>query len=206
MGMFATLGILGGSGAYVMSSRINIKKGVIMKNQVMILLTLIFGLMASNVQAIVCSNQLQEIYHHKNGANHCLEIAYLLLLFTSEFPESAYSPQDKLLANGMHQLTFTFENASAGYNLLKRVQACKGDGYMINLHAHGKNLVLVIMYDPNRIDVRYDRYIDLDLRKGFIVRFFDHTLLSTINNKESYILQTAAMGMYHAFSPIRLLV
>ncbi len=168
---------------------------------------LVFGCMTSNMQAAaICSNQLQEIYHHKNGDNHCLEIAYLLLLFTSEFPESAYSPQDKLLANGMHQLTFTFENASAGYNLLKRVQACQGDGYMINLHAHQNSLVLVIVYDPNKIEVRYDSYTDLDLRKGFIVRFFDRTLLSRINNKESYILQTAAMDMYHAFNPIRLLV
>jgi hypothetical protein len=176
-----------------------------MKKCLMIWLVLVFGCMGSSVQAMVC-NQLQEIYHHKNGANHCLEIAYVLLLFAGEFPESAYSPQDKMLANGMHQLTFTFENASAGYNLLKRVQACRGDGYMINLHAHNKSLVLVVVYDPQKIDVRYDSYTDLDLRKGFIIRFFDHALLSKINNKESYILQTAAMSMYQTFSPIRLLV
>lgn len=177
-----------------------------MKKHVVILLTLVFGCIANNAQAVGCSNQLQEIYHHKNGAHHCLELAYVLLLFTSEFPESAYSPQDKLLANGMHQLTFTFENASAGYNLLKRVCACRGEGYVINLHAHQNSLVFVVVYDPNKIEVRYDSYTDLDLRKGFIVRFFDHTVLRKMNNKESYILQTAAVGVYHVFSPMRLLV
>jgi len=177
-----------------------------MKKCLILCLVIVCGFVGSTVQAVMVTNQLQELYHHKNDNTHCLEIAYLLLLFTREPGERAFMPQDKVLTNGMHQLTFIFEQASAGYNLLKRVKACMGDGYMITLDAQDKNLVLVIMYDPNKIEINYGSYTDLDLRKGFIIRFFDHRLLSHLSNKESYILQTAAMGVYHAFNPIHLLV
>ncbi len=173
----------------------------------MIWLVLLCGFMGNMVHAAaVCSNQLQELYHHKNDNTHCLEIGYLLLLFTFEPQERAYMTQHTVLSNGMNQLTFIFEHASAGYNLLKRAQSCMSNGYRFTLKAHDNNLELVIVYDPRKIEVHHSSYTDLDLRRGFIIRFFDHELLNCINNKESYILQTAALGLSYPFNPIHLLV
>lgn len=180
-------------------------EGMSMKN-VLIWVIIVCGGVGSAVQAATQANQLQELYYSKNDHKNCLEIASVLLLFTCKPQAAAFKPPHKVLPDGMHQIMFTFDNASAGHNLLKRVKECVGDGYTIALNAQDKNLVLVVIYDPKKIEVKHGSYTDLDMRKGFIIRFFDRALLTHINNKESYILQTASMGMCNSTRPMRLLV
>lgn len=198
MGKFEAFSVLGGPSTHVSNSNMLTGGTSMKKNIVWLVLVLFSSVVAHAIPAQCAPNQLQEIYFQKNHdqqkhVDHCLEVGYTLLLFGREVEKSAFMPRRNTLSNGMHQLVFTFNNAYTGYNTYKKFKECCSDGYTITLKPHDKSLVLIVTYDPHIIDVRYDSYTDLDLRKGFIVRFYDAHLLRHMNNKESYILQTAAI-------------
>jgi len=160
----------------------------------------------STLQICAVTNTVQEIYHQKNNDKNCLEIAHIVLFFARDPQGITLEPRHKVLAHGMHKLTFIFDNTHAVREILNKVNPSKGDGYTIQFDAQNKNLMLVITYDPKKVEVSYGDYTTLDMKKGYIIRFFDHTMLSKISNKESYILQTAASEIYQSMSLDKLLV
>lgn len=169
-------------------------------------LVMVASVMGSDIHAQPVANNVQEIYHQTNKDTNGLEIAHIILFFARDPHGISLEPKQQMLANGMHQLTFVFDNTHAVRDVLNNVNPNKGDGYTIQFDAQNKNLRLVVTYDPKKVDVRYGDYSTLDMKKGLIIRFFDHTMLSKISNKESYILQTAALGMCQDINSIRLLV
>jgi len=160
----------------------------------------------TTLQVSAVANTVQEVYHQKNNDKNCLEIAHMVLFFARDPQGISLEPRHKVLSNGMHKLTFIFDNTHAVREVLNKVNPSKGDGYTIQFDAQNKNLVLVVTYDPKKIEVSYGDYTTLDMKKGYIIRFFDHTLLSKMSNKESYILQTAASGIYWGTSSHKLLI
>lgn len=162
--------------------------------------------MVSKLHALPMANNVQEIYHQKNEDKNGLEIAHMVLFFARDPQGISLEPKHQVLSQGMHQLTFVFDNTQVVREMLNNINLSKSDGYMIQFDVQNKNLRLVVTYDPKKVDVRYGDYTTLDMKKGFIIRFFDHNVLSQINNKESYILQTAASEIYQDANPIRLLV
>jgi len=168
-------------------------------------LVIVFGVVGTTMHALTMTNQVQGIYHQKNNEKNCLEIGHMLLIFAREPQGISLAPQRQILSNGMNQLTFTCDNTYAGNDLLKKSNVSVSNMYTIQFEAQDKKLLIVITYDPKKVQVQYAPYTALDMRKGYVIRFFDCTILSHINNRESYILQTAAMGKYNS-SPIRLIV
>ncbi len=158
-------------------------------------LVLVVGCIARDVQALTVVNNVQEIYHQKNKNENSLEIAHILLFFARDPQGITLEPQHTVLSNGMHQLTFVFDSTHVVRDVLNRVNPSKGEGYTIQFNVQNKNLMLVVTYDPKKVAVRYGDYSTLDMKKGYVIRFFDNQVLNQINNKESYILQTAALGI-----------
>ncbi len=146
-------------------------------------------------------NHLNKVYHHKGAPAHLtdqdltIEFGNLVFYFS-------HDPMVNLLPTAhkkeVHEKTFFFPmmklSSKEVKKMVRTINAEQNGAYQIQIEEAEKpikGIKLTINYDPEKVDIQYDRFESISMQKGLVFRFFNKALLKKMSGKSKAMLRTA---------------
>lgn len=139
-------------------------------------------------------NQVSKVFHHRGVQAAALELGNVVVYFTATSQVHEQSSSD---TNHHRQVTFTFPNTALSANAQAMINALAqhdSNLYSVRFTAVGNERVtMTVSFDPRKIQLEYEEFESISMKKGLVFRFFDKELLSRISGQNAAILQTVSL-------------
>ena len=143
-------------------------------------------------------SQLDKIFHHKSNSGPSVELGSVIFYFSKNPKVNSLSKRKTPSGQFIH--TFFFPSVQVKNRSVKQMidvfNATRGQGspYRVSVAVVEKpnpGIRFVITYDENKVNVAYDTFESIGLKKGVIFRLYNKELLNKLKKQSSPIMRMA---------------
>lgn len=167
-----------------------------------------FLMFVFNVSGVAATNQLNKIFHHKNGTADKqgilpnIELGSVVFYF-AQCPQVLPIQQVQTLAD-IEEKSFVFDavgiQSTEARSMMQTLNASKGNLYTVKIEeVKGTKpaIKFLISFNPKKVDLSYEMFDSIGAQKGVVFKFLNKELVHKLEAK----LNKPILNVVHAAKP-----
>ena len=144
-------------------------------------------------------NMINKVLHHKSSMD-ALELGQVVMCFTQE-PTVERVPK-KIIDHSVEMVFFfpATKINGAAHGMVKKLNAdSKATSlYQVSVKETAQGTKLIITYDPKKVSIESDSFVNIDCLKGLVFRLYNKELLDSLQKSSGSLLRTASITGKHS--------